>query len=103
MRVAAPAAVTLRNDQHVLAQGGEIAAAQRAAVRGWLAVLGPPERPPPGSCQLPRGHGARIAPPPAWVSWSPVEQRPIRILAETERYRITGVVRLPPDGCRNLL
>jgi len=32
-----------------------------------------------------------------------VEQRPIRILAETDRYRITGVVRLPPDGYRSRL
>jgi uncharacterized protein DUF6812 len=32
-----------------------------------------------------------------------VEQRPIRILAETERYRITGIVRLPPDGYRSRL
>jgi hypothetical protein len=32
-----------------------------------------------------------------------VEQRPTRILAETERYRITGVVRLPPDGYRSRL
>lgn len=32
-----------------------------------------------------------------------MEQRPIRILAETERYRITGIVRLPPDGYRSRL
>ena len=32
-----------------------------------------------------------------------MEQRPIRILAETDRYRITGVVRLPPDGYRSRL
>ena len=32
-----------------------------------------------------------------------MEQRPIRILADTERYRITGVVRLPPDGYRSRL
>jgi hypothetical protein len=30
-----------------------------------------------------------------------VDQRPIRILTETDRYRITGVVRLPPDGYRS--
>jgi Family of unknown function (DUF6812) len=30
-----------------------------------------------------------------------VDQRPTRILAETERYRITGVVFLPPDGYRS--
>jgi hypothetical protein len=32
-----------------------------------------------------------------------VDQRPVRILAETERYRITGVVFLPPDGYRSRL
>jgi Family of unknown function (DUF6812) len=32
-----------------------------------------------------------------------VEQHPTRIVAETDRYRITGVVRLPPDGYRSRL
>ena len=32
-----------------------------------------------------------------------MDQRPARILAETDRYRITGVVRLPPDGYRSRL
>ncbi|MBV8430659.1 MAG: hypothetical protein JO244_05830 [Solirubrobacterales bacterium] len=32
-----------------------------------------------------------------------MEQRPIRILAETDRYRIVGVVLLPPDGYRSRL
>jgi hypothetical protein len=32
-----------------------------------------------------------------------VDQRAIRILAETDRYRIIGVVRLPPDGYRSRL
>jgi hypothetical protein len=32
-----------------------------------------------------------------------VEQRPARILAETDRYRITGTVRLPPEGYRSRL
>jgi hypothetical protein len=32
-----------------------------------------------------------------------VEQRPTRIMAETERYRVTGVIRLPPDGYRSRL
>ena len=32
-----------------------------------------------------------------------MDQRPTRILAETERYRITGVVFLPPDGYRSRL
>lgn len=32
-----------------------------------------------------------------------VDQRPTRILAETERYRITGMVFLPPDGYRSRL
>lgn len=32
-----------------------------------------------------------------------MDQRPTRILAETERYRITGVLYLPPDGYRSRL
>ena len=32
-----------------------------------------------------------------------MEQRPTRILAETERHRLTGIVRLPPDGYRSRL
>jgi Family of unknown function (DUF6812) len=32
-----------------------------------------------------------------------VEHRPERIFAETERYRITGTVRLPPEGYRSRL
>jgi len=32
-----------------------------------------------------------------------VEQNLKRIVAETERYRITGMLRLPPDGYRSRL
>jgi hypothetical protein len=32
-----------------------------------------------------------------------VDQRLKRIIAETERYRITGFLRLPPDGYRSRL
>ena len=32
-----------------------------------------------------------------------VDQRPTRILAETDRHRISGVVLLPPDGYRSRL
>ena len=32
-----------------------------------------------------------------------VDQRPTRILAETDRYRITGIIFLPPDGYRSRL
>jgi hypothetical protein len=32
-----------------------------------------------------------------------VDQRLKRIVAETERYRITGFLRLPPDGYRSRL
>lgn len=32
-----------------------------------------------------------------------MEQRATRIMAETDRYRITGVIRLPPDGYRSRL
>jgi hypothetical protein len=37
------------------------------------------------------------------VSSPPVEQNLTRIVAETERYRITGMLRLPPDGYRSRL
>ncbi len=32
-----------------------------------------------------------------------MEQNLTRIIAETERYRITGMLRLPPDGYRSRL
>jgi hypothetical protein len=32
-----------------------------------------------------------------------VEQRESRILAETDRYRISGTIRLPPEGYRSRL
>jgi hypothetical protein len=32
-----------------------------------------------------------------------VDHRLTRIIAETERYRITGLLRLPPDGYRSRL
>jgi hypothetical protein len=48
---------------------------------------------------------ARMAPPaaPLPLSSPRVDQRPTRILAETERYVITGTVFLPPDGYRSRL
>ena len=40
---------------------------------------------------------------PKPVSSPPVEQNLKRIIAETERYRISGLLRLPPDGYRSRL
>jgi hypothetical protein len=56
--------------------------------------------------QQPRGTAVgitRAASAAETLSSIRVDQRPVRILAETERYRITGVVFLPPDGYRSRL
>ncbi len=52
----------------------------------------------------PRGQGShRAASAAEPLSSIRVDQRPVRILAETDRYRITGVVFLPTDGYRSRL
>jgi hypothetical protein len=49
-------------------------------------------------------HPSSIAPPLAEpLSSPPVEQNVKRVIAETDRYRITGLLRLPPDGYRSRL
>jgi hypothetical protein len=102
--MAAPARVPLGHDQHVLAERGQLLAAERAAVGGRLAILGPADDPPPGAVDL--GHGAkdRTASCGAEARYRRrVEQRDERIIVETARYRITGLLRLPKDGYRSRL
>jgi hypothetical protein len=37
------------------------------------------------------------------LSWPRVDQRDVRIIVETDRHRITGLLRLPADGYRSRL
>ena len=60
------AAVALRDHQHVLAQRRQVPAAQRAAVGGRLAVLGPADL-PPARVGAPCAIGTRM-PPSAWTA-----------------------------------
>ena len=46
MGVATPAGVSLRRDQHVVPQGGQVIAANRTSVRDRLAIVRKPNRPP---------------------------------------------------------
>ena len=57
--VAAPRGIALGGDEHVLAERGEEAATERAAVGGGLAVLCPPHRPPGRLLEL--RHDLRLA------------------------------------------
>jgi hypothetical protein len=97
--VATATRVALGQYQHVRAQRRQVASAQRTPVRRGLAVLRPADGPPAGvqGCS----HPARIAPARDIVA--AVEHRQERILVETERYRIKGVLRLPRDGYRSRL
>jgi hypothetical protein len=103
MGVPAPPVVALGEQQHVLAQRGQVPAAQRAAVGGRLEVLGRAEGPP---ARLgPIGHASKhcIAALIGRVSSRTVEHRDERIVIETDRYRISGMLRLPRDGYRSRL
>jgi hypothetical protein len=101
--VAPAAAVALREQEHVLAERRQVAPAQWAAIRGRLEVLGAAHGPPArlGLIGHPSKH--RIAGRTGRVSSTAVEHRDERILVETDRYRITGVLRLPRDGYRSRL
>src|ERR1700761_2908104 len=99
--MAPPSVVALREQQDVLAERRQEAAAQRAAVRGRLAVLGSACLPPPGCVgHLSRGWHRSLDPP---LSCPQMEQRDERIIVETDRHRITGSLRLPADGYRSRL
>jgi hypothetical protein len=100
--VPTPARVALRDDQHVFADRRQVAAAQRAAVRRGLEVLRATDRPPP--LGLPGGHLPKNDIGPAMHAiFSAVEHRDERIVVETSRHRISGVLRLPRDGYRSRL
>jgi hypothetical protein len=102
VRVAAALRVALGRDQHVLAERGQSAPAERASVRRGLEVLGAANRPPGGLCvthpsKHRTGAAARAIVGPA------MEHRDEQIIVETDRYRITGMLRLPRDGYRSRL
>jgi hypothetical protein len=104
MGMPAARGIALGRDQHVLAERRQVAATQRAGVRRRLAVLGAAQIPPARPWKAGVRHLASIASPLAEaVSSPPVEQNLKRIVAETERYRISGMLRLPPDGYRSRL
>lgn len=98
----APPAVALRGDQHMFAECRQILAAQRAGIRGGLAVLGSSHVPPRRAIQL--GHPSKDVTGEPWHGiFGAVEHRDERIVVETGRHRITGVLRLPKDGYRSRL
>jgi len=102
VRVAPTLCVALRRDQHVLAERGKMAPAERAPVRGRLEVLSAADRPPGGLRVAHPSKHRTIAEPRAIVGPA-VEHRDEQIIVETDRYRITGVLRLPRDGYRSRL
>jgi hypothetical protein len=101
--VAPAGAIALGEQQHVLAERRQMAPAQGAAVGGRLEVLGAAHRPPARLGLLGHPSKHRIATRNGRVSSWAVEHRDERILVETDRYRITGVLRLPRDGYRSRL
>jgi hypothetical protein len=106
--VPAPSGVALGEHQDVLAERRQVAATERTAIRRGLTVLSAPERPPPRWLQLPVNHGCKDCTTPTETGLKPVssptvDQRLKRIIAETGRYRVTGLLRLPPDGYRSRL
>jgi hypothetical protein len=101
--VAPAASVALGEQQHVVAEGRQVAAAQRASVCGRLEILGAAHRPPARLGLIGHPSKDRIASRTGRVSSKAVEHRDERILVETDRYRITGVLRLPRDGYRSRL
>src|SRR5438105_12535861 len=89
-------AIPVRRQQHVLAQRGEEFPAQRAAVGGRFAVLGPPHLPPAGIAEA-------ACHPAQTLSSRGVDHNVSRIVAHTERHRITGSLRQPAEGYRSRL
>jgi hypothetical protein len=69
--VASPRGVALREDQHVLAQCGQMVSAERAAVRGGLQVLSRAHS-PPARVRLALVAHAYIRSPPACSAEDPV-------------------------------
>jgi hypothetical protein len=102
VRVPASARVPLGDDQHVLAERGQVEAAQWASVRGGLAILSPPDVVPIGAVQVDHTSKDRIRRSQHGIV-AAVEHRDERIVVETDRYRITGLLRLPRGGYRSRL
>src|SRR5437763_6166162 len=101
--VPAPAAVALREHQHVLRERRQVAAAHRAAVGRGLQVRGPADVPPARLRRLSHASKHGTGGGGGRVSSGFVEHRDERIVVETGRYRITGLLRLPRDGYRSRL
>jgi Family of unknown function (DUF6812) len=87
-----------------------MAPAERASVCRRLDVLGAANRPPGGprarlSISLCVTHPSkhRTAAAPRAIVGRAMEHRDEQIIVETDRYRITGVLRLPRDGYRSRL
>jgi hypothetical protein len=87
-----------------------MAPAERTSVRGRLEVLGAADRPPGGpgvrlcvtlGVTHPSKH--RTAAAARAIVGPAMEHRDEQIIVETDRYRITGVLRLPKDGYRSRL
>src|SRR5262249_29162488 len=105
--VAPAGGVALGRDQHVLAQGGEEAVAERAAGGGRLGVLGGGEGPPGGRLELghlntsmtsEKGRGSRgglrpLPPPPRPLGPAPTARRLIRPRCQPPRVRRRGSLR----------
>jgi hypothetical protein len=102
MGVAPTRGIALRDDQHVLRQRREVLAAQRATVRRRLAVLRASHVPPPRGLRLGHRSKDRTTSTEHGIV-APVDQLEKRIVVETERYRISGILRMPRDGYRSRL
>jgi hypothetical protein len=99
----APArAITIGHDQHVLAEGGQTAAAQRTSIGRGLQVLRPADVPPVSG--LAAGHSPKDDTPAQSLCivarWSTSRSGS---WSKTARYRVTGALRLPRDGYRSRL
>jgi hypothetical protein len=101
--VPAPAVIPLGEHQHVLGQRRQVSPAQGAPVGGGLQVLGAADGPPTGFRPLGHPSKHRIRRREERYLRRDVEHRDERIVVETNRYRITGMVRLPRDGYRSRL
>ena len=101
--VPAAGSVPLGKQEHVVADGRQMAPAEGAPVGGRLEVLGAAGGPPARLGLL--GHASKhcIVTRLGRVSSGTVEHRDERIVVETDRYRITGMLRLPRDGYRSRL
>jgi Family of unknown function (DUF6812) len=97
-----PRPIPFGHDQHVLAERRQVLPAERADIRRGLAILRRAHFPPDSGLKL--GHSAKDSTDAVErLSSRPVEHRATRIIVETDRYRITGVLQMPRDGYRSRL